>query len=458
MNAKKVPLLLIFSITLLLSCKNSQVAHASHTAPLSESLTSETVLKGTLTTPNRGSLYLWSTYGKQVEKLDSTIITNGKFSFPARTYDTGIYIVGTNENNMCPVILNSNEPLVELGFRNGKLESSGYALQSKENEAWLTYLNKETTLMRAIKDAQVALRKATDNKVLLEEQLVKKEQELFSYQEEMIAKYSATHFAKLIRWQQEPFKDDFAKYWNNIDFTDESIIRSRVLTDRIESFMRTHSRGEQSGFIQCVDAVATKAKANDRVLEFALNQMLTGFYESGLENICAYIVDYYINGDACGDADLSQAIKNTAASINQLAIGKTPPNIQMQAHNGEWVDLYKLTGANKYTLIMFWSSWCEHCKSEASQIQTAYRVWKDKGFEVLGVSIDQQQQAWLAAIEERGFRFPNVCGMNQYKSKVAQDYRVSRTPTYFLLNEKKEIVLKPKSIKEVQVFLAEKLK
>jgi hypothetical protein len=85
-------------------------------------------------------------------------------------------------------------------------------------------------------------------------------------------------------------------------------------------------------------------------------------------------------------------------------------------------------------------------------------VWKDKGFEVLGVSIDQQQQAWLAAIEERGFRFPNVCGMNQYKSKVAQDYRVSRTPTYFLLNEKKEIVLKPKSIKEVQVFLAEKLK
>lgn len=458
MNVNKVPLLLIFSLIVLWACNRPERALAGHPAQMTETQAVVTQLKGTLTTPQRGPLYLWSTYGKQVEKLDSTIITNGRFAFHPRTYEPGIYMLGTSENNMCPIILSSQEPVVELGFRTGKLENSGYAVQSKENEGWLTYMNKEAALMRAIKDAQAALRKATDNKSALEEQVAQREKDLWNYQEEMIAKYAATHFAKLVRWKQEPYKNDFAKYWDNIDFKDESIIHSRVLTDRIESFMRTHSRGEQSGFIQCVDAVAAKAKVNDQVLEFALSQMLTGFYESGLENICAYIVDHYIHGDACGDADMSEAIKNTAASIGQLAIGKTPPNIQMQAHNGEWVDLYQLASTHQYTLVMFWSSWCEHCKAEAPQVQNLYRIWKPKGFEILGVSIDQQPQAWLAAIEERNFRFPNVCGMNQYKSKVAQDYRITRTPTYFLLNDKKEIVLKPKNIKEVQTFLTEKLK
>jgi len=450
---------LVFSFNILISCKGNQsVAVSQEHEPFPSAEITGTDVRGTLTLPQSGALYIWSTYGKQVTKLDSTQVVTGKFRFKKRFYPTGIYMIGTNENNMCPIIIAEMDTVCEIGFKTGKLETSAYAISSRENEGWFNYLPQEVVLLRAIRDAKSAAYKAPDKKAHFEEQALKKEVELLNLQNALIVKYPSTYLAKMLRWKQTPDKNDFGKYWDNIDFTDESIVRNKVLSDRIESFMRTHSRGEESGFIQCVDAVANKAKSNDIVLEFVLSQMLTGFYESGMENICAYIIDFYINGDACGDADLTQTIKNTAEGISKLAIGNVPPNFKMTDTNGSEVNLYNIASSKRYTLVMFWSSWCEHCKMEASQVVSSYNVWKDKGFEIIGVSIDSNEQTWRNALTERGFLFPNVCGMNQYRSPVAEDYRITKTPTYFLIDDKKEIVLKPKSIKEAQTYLASKLK
>ena len=58
----------------------------------------------------------------------------------------------------------------------------------------------------------------------------------------------------------------------------------------------------------------------------------------------------------------------------------------------------------------------------------------------------------------RVFTFPNVCGMKDYQSVAAKDYHVTKTPTFFLLDTNKKIVLKPKSIREVQTYLSGNLK
>jgi thiol-disulfide isomerase/thioredoxin len=108
--------------------------------------------------------------------------------------------------------------------------------------------------------------------------------------------------------------------------------------------------------------------------------------------------------------------------------------------------------------VLFWSSYCEHCKGEAPEVKACYDAWSKKGFEILGVSIDRSPDAWKAALIERGFTFPNVCGMKDFQSPVAKDYRITRTPAFYLLNAKGEIVLKPKSIREVQGYLAKNLK
>ena len=241
----------------------------------------------------------------------------------------------------------------------------------------------------------------------------------------------------------------------NLDFSDESVIRSKVLTDRIESFMRTFSKGN---FYNCIAIIAERAKVNDHVYEFALGQMLTGFYESSMEDICLYIIDNYISDESCGDNDLSNIIKSTASSIQSLALGNTPPNIQLDEMKGGRVDLYETASKNKYTLVMFWASYCEHCKGEAPEVKASYENWHKKGVEFIGVSIDRQRQMWESAANERGFNFPNVCGYKDFQSPVAKDFRVIKTPSFFLIDSKKKIVLKPKSIRELNQFLAKNLK
>jgi peroxiredoxin len=415
-------------------------------------------VSGVLTAMKSGRIFIYESFGRNFTKLDSTVIANGQFIFPEREYELGIYMIGLNDNNMCPVILNPAEPIVELQFGTAKLEMSMTSKVSRENEGWSRYMQQEPILLKAIKDARVAGAKNPDKKAEYDATVAAKEKELLALQNKLIGEYSGTQLAKLLQWKQEPNKSDINKYFNNVDFGDVSIIRSKVLTDRIENFMRAFSKGTDSGFYSCISVVVEKAKVNDAVLDFALNQMLVGFYESNMENVCLYIIDNYINGDACGDADLSNVVKSTAESIQRLSVGHTPPNIVMPGVNGESIDLLALAAKKKYTLVLFWSSFCEHCKGEAPEVKQCYDQWSKKGFEILGVSIDRSPDAWKAAITERGFTFPNVCGMKDFQSAVAKEYRVTRTPAFYLVNPKGEIVLKPKSIREVQQFLAKNLK
>jgi peroxiredoxin len=402
-------------------------------------------------------MYLYSTYGKTNTKIDSTAVTGNTFSFRSQELEQGIYMVGPNDNNLASIIVNPSEKTVEIGFRSGKLEGSLFATNSKENEGWAKYLPQETNYLKQIKDLRIAAAKSSI-KGELEKQILQKEIELANLQGQLIGEYPNTHLAKILTWRQEPERSDIAKYWNNIDFSDESLIHGLILSDRIQNFMRSFSKGEESGFINCIATVAEKAKANDVVLEFSLNQMLIGFYESGMENISTFIIDNYVNGESCGDADLSNIIKSTAESIQHLSVGKTPPNITGTSSTGQNVDLYRTAGSKKYTLVMFWSSWCEHCKGEAPEVKHCYDQWSGKGFEIVGYSVDTQKALWESAITQRGFTFPNVCGMKQWDSKAAKDYRVTKTPAFFLLDSEKKIVLKPKGIREVQAFLSKNLK
>lgn len=409
-------------------------------------------LAGTVAHAPWARIYLYATYGRINTRIDSADVRNGVFAFPPIEVETGIYMVGPADNNLCPVILNPAEGEVNIRFQNAKADAGMEAQNSPENQGWFAYFPNETNLLRQIRELRGKARKSSMPGEF-EKQAVQKESELTKLQGDLIQRYPNTYLAKLLTWKQEPVKDDKMKYWDNIDFTDESIIRCTVLTDRIQNFMRAFSRGEEGGFIDCIAIVAEKAKANEVVLEFALNQMLTGFYESGMENISTYLIDNYVHGDACGDAQFSSVIQNTAESIARLGVGKIPPNITGKGIDGKAIDLMKIAASKKFTLVMFWSSWCEHCKGEAPEITTCYNLYKDKGFEIVGYSVDQVDVAWRNAVAERVFEFPNLCGLNLWDSKSARDYRISRTPGFFLLDQRGTIVLKPKGIREVQAFL-----
>ena len=200
------------------------------------------------------------------------------------------------------------------------------------------------------------------------------------------------------------------------------------------------SKGEDARFLACIDIIKAHFEPNPVTLESALYAMLDGFYNTGKEDICLYILDNYIYDEDCG-ADLSDVIKQRAEGIVNLQVGKTPPNFNIEAYGGGKVNLYETVKKNKYTLVMFWASWCHKCEQEIPALIPLYARTHSQGFEAIGISIDQARKSWTDVIETRGMQYPNVSQLQGWNSPIVKDYKITATPTYFLPNNKGEIVL-----------------
>jgi len=138
-------------------------------------------------------------------------------------------------------------------------------------------------------------------------------------------------------------------------------------------------------------------------------------------------------------------------------LGAIPPNFNVPLADGGVVDLHNEVKKHEYTLLFFWSSWCHKCEQETPEYKKLYNQYKSKGFEVIGISVDVSHSAWINAIAEKGTTWINSSMLNGWESPVAKGYRVHETPTLFLLNKNKEIVLKPESWFVVRDFLAKNL-
>lgn len=106
---------------------------------------------------------------------------------------------------------------------------------------------------------------------------------------------------------------------------------------------------------------------------------------------------------------------------------------------------------SKYTIIVFGASWCPKCNEEIPQIVDLYKKWKANDIEVIFISLDEDNAMFQKFTAN--FPFLSICDFKKWKSKVVNDYFVFATPTIYILNSKREIVLKPISINQIDAWL-----
>lgn len=96
----------------------------------------------------------------------------------------------------------------------------------------------------------------------------------------------------------------------------------------------------------------------------------------------------------------------------------------------------------KYVLIDFWASWCGPCRAENPNLKKAYERFHAKGFEVLGISLDNNKDAWVKALNNDLLPWKNVSDLNGFKNSVSKQYAVTELPTNFLLDPEGRIIAK----------------
>ena len=407
---------------------------------------------------------LYRTEGKYKYKVDSTkVLTDGSFTFKYKKHLKGFYkLTLGNENNIVDVILNSSEPVVSLAFSQIRLEKGIEVIQSNENKAYWEFKKEDSTVQSKIKNLkkQRGQFKSQANEAKVNEmtnEIIKLEKELFNFVQTVINKYPTTFFSKTKIASLSKTPKDKATYFDDLDFSNESFIRSDVYATRFQDYIIKHSGHTEVGYYNAVDDIMKKSKVNEKVFEFALYNLLDGFYGSGLEDVATYIMEEYFYGEACGEIEINDLLRSKADLIKNLQIGNIPPDFTIKSNYGADVNLKNTCANNKYTVIMFWATHCPHCMRDLPGFVPVYNEYKSKGLEVIGVALDVNQTKWKNTIEEKGFNWKNVSQFGNYKSPVCIDYKINKTPSWFVLDSSMKIIAKPKGKQEILRFLKNNL-
>jgi len=123
-----------------------------------------------------------------------------------------------------------------------------------------------------------------------------------------------------------------------------------------------------------------------------------------------------------------------------LSEGREAPEINLPDADGNPLPLKNFRG--KIVLIDFWASWCGPCRKEMPNVVKAYAKYKDKGFEIYGVSLDQSKEKWLEAIKKDGITWPQVSDLKYWECEAARAYNVQGIPFTVLLDKEGKILAK----------------
>jgi len=136
--------------------------------------------------------------------------------------------------------------------------------------------------------------------------------------------------------------------------------------------------------------------------------------------------------------DMGKELQQRLNASNLTAIGATAPLFTQKDVADKDVSLASFKG--KLVLVEFWASWCSPCRAENPNLVKQYNTYKDKGFEILSVSLDSDKKSWLAAIEKDGLPWTHVSDLKGWNNEVGRLYGVRAVPASFLVGKDGKIV------------------
>ena len=249
--------------------------------------------------------------------------------------------------------------------------------------------------------------------------------------------------------------------FRNLDYTDPRLYKSGLFKDAIDNhFWLLENSGKSLDNIfeemkLSIDAMMVKLVTNEKIFNEVTDYLFDLLEKHSLFKASEYLALKVLNDGSCTiNNDLAKQLETYRA----MKKGNIAPDIVFEKSNfaNSLKTINKLSELkSEYTVIIFGASWCPKCNEEIPEISNLYQKWKSKNVEVVYISLEEDKNAFtnFAGL----FPFPSYTDLKKWDGKIVKDFYVFSTPTIFLLDNERKIILRPNSVKQMDAWVDWKL-
>ena len=239
-----------------------------------------------------------------------------------------------------------------------------------------------------------------------------------------------------------------------LDYTDKRFYKSGLFKNAIEShfwLIENCRKNVDSVYLEMqasIDALLGNLIKDEEKLNEVTDYLFNLLERHGLFKASEYLAIKVLNEVSC---TINSDLANHLETYRVMKKGNTAPDIvfpETLVYPASDFHPKKLSEfTSNYTLVVFGSSWCPSCAEELPKIASSYPQWKVQGVEVLLVSLDEELKAFYQFAAQ--FPFVSITDLKKWNSPIAKDYYVFGTPTMYLVDKNRKIILRPNSVKQM---------
>lgn len=248
-----------------------------------------------------------------------------------------------------------------------------------------------------------------------------------------------------------------------IDYTDNRLYNSGLLKEVLEShFWLLENSGTSLENVNnemkiSIDLLIDNLSKENSKLNEITHYLFDLLERHSLFEASEYLAIKVLNQTSCTlDTNLVKQLETYRA----MKKGNIAPDITFDEKASILNNNHSLTKLSDskafYKLVVFGASWCPKCTEEIPQLAHNYNDWKNKGLDVVFISLDENKEMFENFASS--LPFISYCDFQKWNSKPTKDYYVFGTPTMFILDQNNKIVLRPNSVKQVDAWVEMTLK